>query len=166
MADPLEIRTEHRCHLGRLTDDLATFAGRGERGEELAGRARVALGRLLASGEFERCCLPVYLAAAPERFDRELQVPVASSPVARLDTRVLLWPVGAEDKEHPHADGWTVFAAVRGDLTVSEQRDGERRPERAPRAGVPEVLSPEEGVTHHVHNRGSAVGLSVHVFGR
>lgn len=165
MAGALEIRTDHRCHLGRLTDDLATFAGRGERGEELAGRARVALGRLLASGQFERCCLPIYLAAAPEEFDRELQVPVASSPAARLDTRVLLWPVGAEDKEHPHADGWAVFASVRGNLTVSEQREGQRRPERSARAGTPEVLHPEDGVIHHVHNRGDEVGLSVHVFG-
>lgn len=165
MADALEIPTDHRCRLGRLTDDLALSAGRGERGEELAGRARVALGRLLASGDFQRCCAPVYLGVAPKEFDREIQVPIASSPAARLDTRVLLWPVGAKDGEHPHADGWAVFAAVRGRLAVSEQHDGERRPERPARIAIPEVLLPEEGVAHHVHNRGDEVGLSVHIFG-
>lgn len=165
MAKAIEIATDHRCHLGTLTDELAMFAGRGERGEELAARARVALGRLLASGAFERCCVPIYLAVAPKRFERELQLPVARSAAGDLDTRVLLWPVGSKDGEHPHADGWAVFAAVRGDLVISEQRDGDRQPERSARRGLPEVLQPEDGVTHHVHNRGGDVGLSVHVFG-
>lgn len=165
VAKPIEIATDHRCHLGTLTDELAMFAGRGERGEELAARARVALGRLLASGAFERCCVPVYLGVAPEHFERELQVPVAKSTAANLDTRVLLWPVGSKDGEHPHADGWAVFAAVRGDLTVSERRDGDQQPERPARHGLPEVLQPEDNVTHHVHNRGGDIGLSVHVFG-
>jgi hypothetical protein len=165
MADPLEIPVQHRCHLGRLTDELADRARGGERGERLADRARAELEQLLGSGDFATCCVPAYLAVAPEVFERELQVPVASADVAKLDTRVLLWPIGAKDAQHPHADGWAVFAAVRGELAVHECRKDERQPERPVALGDPEVLTKGDGVTHHIHNRGDEIGLSVHIFG-
>jgi hypothetical protein len=165
MTEALEIATDHRCHLGKLTDEVAEYARSGERGERLAERARSALERLLRSGDFEKCCVPAYVGVAPETFERELQVPVASVGTARLDTRVLLWPIGAKDAQHPHADGWAVFAAARGSLVVHERRNGERQPEREVPLSEPEVLAAGDGITHHIHNRGDEVALSVHVFG-
>jgi hypothetical protein len=122
-------------------------------------------GQLLSSEDFEKCCVPVYLAVAPEIFDRELQIPVASADSADLDARVLLWPIGAKDAQHPHADGWAVFAAVRGRLAVHERHNGEPQPERAVPLCDPEMLTAIDGITHHLHNRGNEVALSVHVFG-
>ena len=165
MDAPVEIPVRHRCHLGALVDKLADHAQRGEHGERLAMRARDALAELLSTDDFATCCVPQYLAVAPEVFDRELQVPVASADLARLDARVLLWPIGAKDAQHPHSDGWAVFAAVCGTLAVHERHDGERQPERVVRLRVPEVLTPVDGITHHLHNRGDEVALSVHVFG-
>jgi hypothetical protein len=165
MTDPIEVPVPHRCHLGELTDELAQHARSGDRGDRLAERARAGLERLLASGDFVKCCVPAYLAVAPQFFERELQVPIASADDAGLDTRVLLWPVGAKDGQHPHADGWAVFAAARGTLAVHERRAGERQPEREVVVGEPEVLTPRDGVTHHLHNRGDEIALSVHVFG-
>ena len=165
MNDPLEIPLPHRCHLGALVDELAEHARRGERGERLARRARDGLADLLAAKEFERCCVPQYLAVAPKAFDRELQIPVASAKSAKLDARVLLWPIGAKDAQHPHAEGWAVFAAVRGTLAVHERHNGERQAERTVPLREPEVLAATDGITHHLHNRGDEVGLSVHIFG-
>jgi hypothetical protein len=165
MTDAIEIPVRHRCHLGMLVDGLADHARLGERGAPLAERAQRALADLLLSGKFDTCCVPEYLAVAPERFERELQVPVAAAHAARLDARVLLWPVGAKDVQHPHADGWAVFAAVRGRLAAHEMHDGQRLPERALRVNEPEVVRAVDGITHHLHNRGDEVGLSVHVFG-
>jgi hypothetical protein len=165
MTDPLELSVDHRCHLGELVDKLAEHARRGERGERLADRARDGLAGLLSSQEFGTCCVPEYLARAPKVFERELQVPVASADTAKLDARVLLWPVGAKDAQHPHADGWAVFAAVRGDLVIHERQKGERQAERTVRLCEPEVLHAADGVTHHLHNRGNEVALSVHLFG-
>ena len=165
MTEPIELPLQHRCYLGELTDELAESARRGERGDRLAERARLGLERLLAAGEFAKCCVPAYIAVAPEVFERELQVPIASADEAGLDTRVLLWPVGAKDGQHPHADGWAVFAVARGTLAVHERRGDERQPEREVSVGEPEVLTPRDGVTHHLHNRGDEVALSVHVFG-
>jgi hypothetical protein len=165
MAEPLEIPVQRRCHLGRLTDELAERARGGERGQRLAERARLALDELLSSGDFAKCCVPAYLTVAPEVFERELQVPVASADVGKLDTRVLLWPMGAKDAQHPHADGWAVFAAVRGELAIHERRKDEREPERAVPLCEPEVLMAGDGITHHIHNRGGKVALSVHIFG-
>ena len=165
MPEPIEVPLQHRCHLGELTDELAENARRGERGDRLAERARVGLERLLASGEFGKCCVPAYIAVAPEVFEREIQVPVASADAAGLDTRVLLWPVGAKDGQHPHSDGWAVFAVARGTLAVHERRADERQPEREVPVGEAEVLTPRDDVTHHLHNRGDDIALSVHVFG-
>jgi hypothetical protein len=58
-----------------------------------------------------------------------------------------------------------VFAAVSGELAVHERRNGERQPERAVALREPEVLMKDDGVSHHVHNRGDEIGLSVHIFG-
>ncbi|HKC91007.1 MAG TPA: hypothetical protein VKE23_06735 [Candidatus Limnocylindria bacterium] len=148
-----------------LVDELAAHARGGEAGERLAERARSGLAALLTSQEFDACCVPEYLAAAPRVFEREVQVPVASADPANLDARVLLWPIGAKDAQHPHARGWAVFAAVRGTLAVHERHDGERQPERLVPLRDPEVLTPRRGITHHLHNRGDEVALSVHVFG-
>jgi hypothetical protein len=165
MNEPLEIPVRHRCHLGALVDRLAERVGAGMRGDELAEQARAALVDLLSSDDFGDCCVPEYLAVAPKAFERELQVPVASAETAGLDARVLLWPIGAKDAQHPHANGWAVFAAVRGSLAVHERENGERRPERLVRLREPEVLTARDGITHHLHNRGEEVALSVHVFG-
>jgi hypothetical protein len=146
-------------------DELAEHARRGLRGEALAERARAGLAELLASGDFAACCVPKFLAVAPAVFEREVQVPVASAAPADLDARVLLWPIGAKDAQHPHADGWAVFAAVRGTLAVHERHNCVRQPEREIVLCEPEMLTSRDGITHHLHNRGDEVGLSVHVFG-
>lgn len=165
MNDPIEIPVRHRCRLGDLVDALAEHARRGESGEQLAERARDRLTELLASREFDTCCVPEYLSVAPTVFERELQVPVASADPARLDARVLLWPMGAKDAQHPHAEGWAVFAAVRGKLAVHERHNGERQAEREIRLREPEILIASDGITHHLHNRGEEIAVSVHLFG-
>ena len=165
MDEALEIPVRHRCLLGALVDELAEEARQGLRGEQLAERARAGLAKLLASQDFSACCVPKYLAVAPKVFERELQVPVASAKQAKLDARVLLWPVGAKDAQHPHAEGWAVFAAVRGKLAVHERHNGERQPQRMIALSDPEVVTWRDGITHHLHNRGDEVALSVHVFG-
>lgn len=165
MDEALEIPVRHRCQLGELVDELAEHARQGEQGERLANRARDGLAKLLAADDFAACCVPEYLAAAPQVFERELQVPVASADPARLDARVLLWPVGAKDAQHPHAEGWAVFAAVRGRLAVHERHNGQPQPERVVPLCEPEMLTAVDGITHHLHNRGDEVALSVHVFG-
>ena len=78
---------------------------------------------------------------------------------------MLLWPVGAKDAQHSHSDGWAVFAAVCGTLAVHERHNGERQPERVVALDQPEVVTAVDGITHHLHNRGDEVALSVHVFG-
>ena len=165
MGEPLEIPVRHRCHLGALVDELAEHARRGERGERLAVRARDGLAKLLSAEDFGTCCVPEYLAVAPRVLERELQVPVASADAASLDARVLLWPVGAKDAQHPHSDGWAVFTVVRGRLAVHERHNGEPQPERVVPLCEPEMLTAIDGITHHLHNRGDEVALSVHVFG-
>jgi hypothetical protein len=165
MNEALEIPVRHRCHLGALVDELAEHARQGLRGKPLAERARTGLAQLLASESFASCCVPKFLAVAPRVFERELQVPVASAEPAKLDARVLLWPIGAKDAQHPHANGWAVFAAVRGRLAVHERHNGDRQPERAIDLCEPEVLTAGDGITHHIHNRGDEVALSVHLFG-
>ena len=162
---PIELVTDHRCLLGAMTDRLGREVSRGLAGRSLADLARTELAALLREGKFERCCLPAYLALAPRHFEREIQLPIGCSESAELDTRVLLWPVGARDGEHPHCEGWAAFVAVKGPLTADETRHGERMPERPLVLARPELLFPEHDVSHHIHNVGDEVGLSVHVFG-
>ena len=161
---PIEIATDHRCLLGDATDALARHAERGDRGDVLASHAHAWLSSL-DRGAFERCCLKEYLALAPERFEREIQLPIASDETAKLDTRVLLWPIGSQDGEHPHCEGWAAVMAVQGTLGASEQRDGERQPERPLPLCVPELIHPRDGVSHHIHNRGKDIGVTIHIFG-
>lgn len=161
---PIEVATDHGCLLRAVTDELAAVARVGCRGAALGERANAALARLSAM-PFAECCMPAYLALAPVVFEREIQLPVASSEVAQLDTRVLLWPVGAADGQHPHRDGWATVMAAQGDLVVSEEQAGVRAPERHMALHTPELILPVEGISHHIHNRGQQVGLSVHIFG-
>lgn len=160
----IELHVDHRCVLVALTEHLADRASQGDCGERLGAEALAALANI-DMGAFERCCAPVYLGHAPERFDREIQVPIASAEAGRLDTRVLLWPVGATDGHHPHNEGWAAFAAASGRLAVSEEREGVRLPDRLLQPGVPELIRPAEDVSHHIHNRGDVVGLTIHIFG-
>ena len=162
---PIEIATDHRCMLGDMTDALCDQAASGIRGEHLAEAARAALSIVVSSDHFARCCLPIYLALAPERFDREIQLPIASSDEAQLDTRVLLWPIGAADGQHPHCEGWAVFGTVQGRLVEFEERAGVRQPEQPVPLRTPKLLFPEDDVSHHIHNVGDEIGLTIHVFG-
>jgi hypothetical protein len=163
MPEPIELRTDHRCVLGEVTDRLAQSARAGKRGDALAADAREALAGL--DRRFAECCEPVYLALAPEQFDREVQLPIACADDARLDTRVLLWPVSAQDGQHPHCEGWAAFMPTRGALTVAEEREHTLLPERALSPGSPEIIYSAQDVSHHIHNRGGEVGLTIHVFG-
>jgi hypothetical protein len=165
MEQALELSVRHPCHLGTLVDELAEHARAGERGDRLAERAQRRLAQLVTSEEFASCCVPEYLSVAPEVFDREVQVPVASTGPAKLDARVLLWPIGAKDGQHPHAEGWAVFAAVRGKLAIHERNHGEAQPERLVALGETELVTSVDGITHHLHNRGDDVAVSVHIFG-
>jgi len=156
----MEIQVDHRCALESVTERIARVTNAGGAREE----ARRALDELLADRDFDRCCVPHYLAPAPRARERELEIPVAEA--GRIRTRVIVWPVGAKDVRHPHTDGWAAFSVVRGDLTVTEERRGARRPERRVPTRLAQVLRPEDGVAHHMHNRGGEVGLTIHVFGQ
>jgi hypothetical protein len=92
-------------------------------------------------------------------------LPIASATAACLDTRVLLWPVSAEDAEHPHCDGWAVFIVEQGVLGASDTRRGARQPERRLELHRAEIVVPEQDVSHHIHNRGNIPGLTIHIFG-
>ena len=154
---PIETATEHRCVLGVLTERLAAT----ERGDR-PSLAADALARMLAAGRFDACCLPRYVALAPERFSREVQIPIAET--ADIQTRVIVWPVGAHDGKHPHSDGWTVFVPVQGQLVTRETSpSGDSVTELVSRAPV--VLRPEERIAHLVRNVGDAPAVSVHISG-
>lgn len=122
-----------------------------------------ALAAMLRSGQFDRCCVPRYLALAPERARREVQIPIDES--ADVAARVIVWPVGAGDAEHPHTDGWTVFVPVRGELASVARSAGEPITVERLATRVPLVLRPEDGVRHLMRNAGPAPALSVHLFG-
>ena len=156
----MEIQVDHHCALESVTERIARVTNAGAAREE----ARHALDELLADRDFDRCCVSHYLAPAPRAGERELEIPVADA--GRIRTRVIVWPVGAKDVRHPHTDGWAAFSVVRGDLTVTEERRGARRPERRVPARLAQVLRAEDGVAHHIHNRGGEVGLTIHVFGQ
>ena len=159
---PIEIATDHRCLIGGIVDKLAARAAAGDRGETLAEAASGGL-RKLDQTRFDACCAPAYLALAHKRFTREIQVPIARA--GGIEARVLLWPIGAEDGEHPHCEGWAAIMAVRGQLSVCEERGGERMRQRRMALLSPEVLEPEDDVTHYIFNHGDDVGLTIHLFG-
>jgi hypothetical protein len=154
----IEVPTEHLCVLGSLTARLASA-----RDDDPAALAAYAIARLLRSGTFDRCCAPRYLALAPERGAREVQIPVVEEGPVRA--RVIVWPVGARDGEHPHVDGWTVFVPVIGELVTVEQAEGGPLSvgPLAPRRPV--VLREKDHVRHWVRNSGRAQALSIHLSG-
>ena len=157
---PIEAQTDHRCILGALTHRLADADRAGDR----AGLAARDLAEMLAAGEFDRCCLPRYLALAPGRHAREVQIPIAREN--DIETRVIVWPVGSRDFEHPHDDGWTVFVPARGALATVEKADGEPRMASRLPPREPVILRPEEPIRHLVRNAGEEPALSIHVSGR
>jgi len=160
---PVEVPTDHRCMLADLTARLAAAATADR--TPLAEVARDAL-QQFDHDAFAACCMPVYLALAPKTFEQEIQIPVASAEAAALDTRVLLWPVTARDGHHPHTGGWAAVMVERGSLSETETRPGVAPVERTLQLHKPDLIYPEEGVSHHIHNRGEEVGLSIHVFGK
>jgi len=117
---------------------------------------------MLEARRFDVCCVPRYLGLAPERFAREVQIPIAME--GDVACRVIVWPVGARDGKHPHTDGWTVFVPVVGSLVTLEENDvASAVSELVPRQPV--VLRPEDGIRHLVRNAGNAPALSVHISG-
>ena len=159
MEQPVEAATDHRCALGELTVALAR-----SRASDRANAAAEALTALLVEGRFESCCVPHYLALAPEQAEREVQVPIGTE--ADIETRVILWPVGSRDFSHPHIDGWTVFVPVRGTLTVIASSDGNTPSVAELPVRRPQVLRPDDEVRHRVQNRSDELALSVHVSGK
>lgn len=156
---PIEIATDHRCVVAILARRLAEV-----RDGDRAALAADAVDALLRAGHFDRCCVPRYLALAPERAPTEIQIPIQTA--GDIATRVIVWPIGARDSAHAHSDGWTVLAAVRGELEAVVRSDG--APDRVTRmaARQPRILRPEANVHHGLRNAGSEVGLSLHVFGK
>lgn len=146
--------------LGALTHQLAAAPAEGDR----PALAADALAALLGAGQFDRCCMPRYLALAPVQSGREVQIAVARE--GDVETRVLVWPIGARDLEHPHTDGWTVFVPARGELSTVERSAAEPRSASRLADRAPVVLRPEDGVRHFVRNTGDGPALSIHVSGR
>jgi len=159
IEQPVEAATDHRCALGELTRRLAD-----SRASDRAGGAVAALTDLLIEGRFDSCCVPRYLALAPEEAEREVQVPIAVA--ADIETRVLLWPVGSRDFTHPHSDGWTVFVPVVGALTSIASAAGDDPATETLPPRRPQLLRPEDHVRHRVQNQSKGVALSVHVSGK
>ena len=154
----VEAHTDHRCVLGLLTHRLAEASD--DDRSELAARA---LERMLDGGQFDDCCVPAYLALAPRENAREVQIPIARE--GDIETRVIVWPVGARDFDHPHTNGWTTFVPVRGTLATVAKAAGEPRTASELAVRQPVVLRPEDGVRHLVRNIGPEPGLSVHISG-
>ncbi|HUQ41458.1 MAG TPA: hypothetical protein VM052_03045 [Candidatus Limnocylindrales bacterium] len=156
---PIEIPTDHPCLLASLTERLAASTD-----VDRPSLAAAALGSMLGSQSFDRCCAPRYRALAPDEGEREVQIPIATA--GDIETRVLVWPVGSRDYPHPHTDGWTVFVPVAGELTATTQMG-----EGSPTVGVlparkPRTLRPEAGVVHRVRNLAQSVAMSIHVSGK
>lgn len=155
---PIEVATDHPCLLGILTRRLAAAPpGDG------AVLAAAALAELLREGAFDRCCLPRYVALAPERGARERQIPIASC--GGIETRVLVWPAGSGDGAHPHTTGWTVFAPVAGQLVALDRTPADGRIAGPLRARTPTVLRPEDRVSHRLRNLEDQVAVTIHISG-
>jgi hypothetical protein len=158
---PIEVSTDHTCVLGTLTRrladaDVADVA-------DAAALAAGALERLLRDGGFDRCCLPHYLRLAPDRGDREIQIPIAER--GGIETRVLVWPRGASDRPHPHVDGWTVFIPAKGQLVAIDEVPGEGTTTGPLRVRTAAVLRPEEGIEHRLRNAEDALAVTIHISG-
>lgn len=155
---PIEIPTDHPCLLGLLTRRLASADA-----QDRAALAAAALDAMLRDGAFDRCCLPRYMALAPSRGDREVQIPVAARD--GIETRVLVWPAGAGDADHPHTSGWTVFVPVTGQLVAVDEAPGDGRSAGPLRARTAAVLRPEDGLRHRLRNNEHDVAVTIHVSG-
>jgi hypothetical protein len=151
--------TDHRCVIGMLVQRIATA-----KDTDRPSLVADALDRMLRSGQFDGCCVPRYLALAPAHAPREVQIPIEEAD--DVAARVIVWPVGARDVDHPHTEGWTVFVPVRGELATVERSDGDGLRVAALQPRQPVVLRPEDGIRHVVRNAGPAPALSVHVSGR
>lgn len=155
---PIEVATDHPCILAMLTRRLAA-----SRDGDLTGLAAQALEAMLKDERFDSCCAPRYFALAPDKSEREIQIPIATH--GDIATRVLVWPVGARDMAHPHSDGWTVFVPVSGGLT-SISRAGDAPVVVAPlEPRRPKVLRAQAGVVHNVRNQAGVPGMTIHVSG-
>lgn len=155
---PIEVSTDHQCVLGLLTRRLGDAESR-----DAATLAGDALEALLRAGTFDLCCLPRYLALAPTRAEREVQLPIAT--YGDVETRVLVWPEGSGDREHPHASGWTTFILVTGQLVAVDAApgDGTIAGPLRPRTAV--VLQPQDRLRHRLRNAESDVAVSIHISG-
>ena len=155
---PIEVSTDHTCLLAMLTRRLAR-SGDADR----ATSAAAAVWGMLRAQSFDRCCLPHYLALAPERGGREIQIPIATA--GDITTRVLVWPIGSKDGMHPHVDGWTVFVPVTGQLVSVAQPAGEPLSVGALGLRVPQILRPEDAVKHRLRNEAEEVAVTIHLSG-
>jgi hypothetical protein len=155
---PIEVPTDHTCLLAMLTRRLARSDD-----ADRASLAAAAVTGMLRAGTFARCCLPHYVALAPERGGREIQIPIAV--VGDIATRVLVWPIGSKDGMHPHIDGWTVFVPVTGELVTVEQPAGEPVAVGMLELHVPEVLRSEDAVRHRLRNQADEVAVTIHISG-
>jgi hypothetical protein len=155
---PIEVPTDHTCMLAMLTRQLASSGD-----VDRPALAAAAVDAMLRDGGFDRCCLPHYLALAPERGGREIQIPIAT--VGDIATRVLVWPIGSKDGMHPHIDGWTVFVPVTGELVSVEQPAGEPVTAGPLELRRPQILRPEERVRHRLRNQADDVAVTIHVSG-
>ncbi len=155
---PIEVATDHACLLTMLTKRLAYSDDK-----DRASLAAAAVKAMLRADTFDRCCLPHYLALAPERGGREIQIPI--SVEGDIETRVLVWPIGSKDGMHPHIDGWTVFVPVTGQLVSVEQPAGEPLVVGELDLRVPQVLRPEDAVKHRLRNQAEEVAVTIHISG-
>lgn len=156
--DPIEVATGHHCLLALLTRRLAQ-----SRDADRPSLAAAALDAMLRSGRFDRCCLPHYVALAPERGGREIQIPILAD--GDIETRVLVWPIGSKDGMHPHADGWTVFVPVCGTLVCVEQPAGAALTVGTLDLRRPAVLRPEDPLRHRLRNPSESVAVTIHISG-
>lgn len=155
---PIEVRTDHRCVLATLTRHLSSSDD-----GDMPSLAAAALDAMLRDGGFDRCCLPRYVALAPKRGGREIQIPIATA--GSIATRVLVWPIGSRDGMHPHVDGWTVFVPVTGELVSVEQPTGEAATIGTLELRRPQVLRPEDSVRHRLRNPGDGAAVTIHISG-
>ena len=156
---PIEVSTDHTCVLAVLTRRLAQ-SGDTDRASLAAAAVRA---MLRADTTFDRCCLPHYIALAPERGGREIQIPI--SVEGDIATRVLVWSIGSKDGMHPHVDGWTVFVPVTGQLVSVEQPAGEPLVVGTLDLREPQILRPEDAVKHRLRNQADEVAVTIHVSG-
>lgn len=158
-VSPIEAETDHACILGTLTRRLAECVDL-----DRPTLAEGALDAMLRSGQFDRCCLPRYLALAlaGRSGDRAIRIPLATEDDIR--TRVIVWPAGSSDVAHAHGDGWTVFVPVVGRLVaVDERASATPCEELTPRR--PMVLRGRDPARHRLRNQTSTIAMSLHVSG-